>query len=661
MAGGNNPTTAMIIDGYRSGNVGIGNTAPLSKLGITGNASIGATYGAIAAPTSGLIVEGNVGIGTTNPGYKLEVNGAISSSSLYVGTRRMVATGPTGTVLFGDNTGNGENSVYVGTYAGDSAYTGGATVIGSSAGRNTGTASTVVGFASSVNRAGGYNTIIGAYSFGQANNNEFGGSYNTSLGTYSGWNNRGVGNIFIGYSAGYSETGSNKLYIANSSTSSPLIYGDFATSVLAINGNVGIGTTSPGYKLDVVDPTATASGGYNKVMMAHSTGLAAGATSQFAWGKADVAYNQAEFNFYYAGDGSSSNQLRLGLNGVPSVMTIAGTGNIGIGTTNPTLGPLQMGSGAYVTAGGVWTNASDRNLKTNFQTLDPQTILEKIQSLPITQWSYRLEDASVRHIGPIAQDFYSAFGLGGISGNTSISTIDPSGVALLGIQALNTKTNNFITQTNNQITGLTENQNKIVDQLTGQLADQNLTVDNKLQLIGQALNDVQTHSNASLQAQIDVQKSDLLALQEQMADIQTNMYIERYDELWSFYQNFELAKVPLKNALENVFDGKITASDIEALNTIKAKDIEATNSLKGKNIELSSDVSGTSKIKAGELESEKILTTEAKVGMKMYITPMSNTFDQVLYVNGIENGESFKVKINKEVTEDIEFNWLIVK
>ncbi len=48
-----------------SGGVGIGNAAPLSKLGITGNLSVGATYGAIAAPTSGAIIEGNVFIGTS--------------------------------------------------------------------------------------------------------------------------------------------------------------------------------------------------------------------------------------------------------------------------------------------------------------------------------------------------------------------------------------------------------------------------------------------------------------------------------------------------------------------------------------------------------------------------------------------------------------------
>ena len=59
-------------------------------------------------------------------------------------------------------------------------------------------------------------------------------------------------------------------------------------------------------------------------------------------------------------------------------MVIQQNGNVGIGTTTPTLGPLTMASGAYVSAGGVWTNASDRNLKENFATISPASILEKI-------------------------------------------------------------------------------------------------------------------------------------------------------------------------------------------------------------------------------------------------------------------------------------------
>jgi hypothetical protein len=119
------------------------------------------------------------------------------------------------------------------------------------------------------------------------------------------------------------------------------------------------------------------------------------------------------------------------------IFQITSNGNVGIGTTSPALGPLVMGSGAYVTSGGVWTNASDRNLKENFATVSPDDILTKIDELPVTEWNYKSEDPSIKHIGPIAQDFYAIFGLG--NNNTSISTIDPAGIALLGIQALSKK------------------------------------------------------------------------------------------------------------------------------------------------------------------------------------------------------------------------------
>ena len=66
-------------DNYFTGNVGIGTQAPLSKLGVLGNLSVGGTYGSLAAPTGGMIIEGNVGIGTTGPraGSKLDVIGGV--------------------------------------------------------------------------------------------------------------------------------------------------------------------------------------------------------------------------------------------------------------------------------------------------------------------------------------------------------------------------------------------------------------------------------------------------------------------------------------------------------------------------------------------------------------------------------------------------------
>jgi hypothetical protein len=89
---------------------------------------------------------------------------------------------------------------------------------------------------------------------------------------------------------------------------------------------------------------------------------------------------------------------------------------------------------AHLTTGGVWTNASDRNIKENFRNLDGSHILSQLHQMPITEWNYINEPDSIRHIGPMAQDFYAAFGLGG--NDKTISTIDPSGVALVAIQAL---------------------------------------------------------------------------------------------------------------------------------------------------------------------------------------------------------------------------------
>jgi len=57
--------------------------------------------------------------------------------------------------------------------------------------------------------------------------------------------------------------------------------------------------------------------------------------------------------------------------------------------------------------------------------------------MPVRQWRYTNEDAGIKHIGPVAQDFQSAFGLG--TDDKTIGTVDADGVALAAIQGLNQK------------------------------------------------------------------------------------------------------------------------------------------------------------------------------------------------------------------------------
>ncbi len=93
-------------------------------------------------------------------------------------------------------------------------------------------------------------------------------------------------------------------------------------------------------------------------------------------------------------------------------------------------------AGVRVPPGGnAWQALSDRNAKTNFAPVNGRDLLEKLAAVPMTTWNYKSQDASIRHIGPMAQDFYAAFGVG--EDDRHITTIDADGVALAAIQGLN--------------------------------------------------------------------------------------------------------------------------------------------------------------------------------------------------------------------------------
>jgi hypothetical protein len=95
------------------------------------------------------------------------------------------------------------------------------------------------------------------------------------------------------------------------------------------------------------------------------------------------------------------------------------------------------GNGAYLTVGGIWTNASSKYKKEDFCTLDGKDLLNKVAGMDITNWKFK--DSEERHISPVAQDFYKAFGCG--AGNidddsTHIAALDMAGVSLRAVQEL---------------------------------------------------------------------------------------------------------------------------------------------------------------------------------------------------------------------------------
>ncbi len=97
----------------------------------------------------------------------------------------------------------------------------------------------------------------------------------------------------------------------------------------------------------------------------------------------------------------------------------AGTPNAGV----------RLGAG-----GSVWLSVSDRDRKHGFQEIDPREVLRRVVALPITTWKYDAEVSGARHMGPMAQDFHAAFGLG--DDDRHVTSIDEAGVVLGAIQGL---------------------------------------------------------------------------------------------------------------------------------------------------------------------------------------------------------------------------------
>ena len=83
------------------------------------------------------------------------------------------------------------------------------------------------------------------------------------------------------------------------------------------------------------------------------------------------------------------------------------------------------------------TETSSREVKRGFEAVNGLSVLDKVAALPITEWSYKADNPAVRHLGPMAEDFHAAFGLG--KTDKGLTSIDTSGVALAAIQGLHQK------------------------------------------------------------------------------------------------------------------------------------------------------------------------------------------------------------------------------
>jgi hypothetical protein len=221
-----------------------------------------------------------------------------------------------------------------------------------------------------------------------------------------------------GTTAKAAEVNANFSYLADRS------WDKNASDLYFSGGKVGIGTDTPSAALHIKYPTF--SGGTPQLkIQGTSTGPDNMATIDFA----DGAGN----SLGYVGDSSSGlNQMSFGStsdtiligNSVMSIWMIGA--NFGIGVRYPTY-PIHMASGAYVTTGGVWTNASSREYKDNISKLDTQRAMATLKAMEPVTFSYKA-DKSEKHVGFIAEDVPSL-----------IATKDRKGLSSMDVVAVLTK------------------------------------------------------------------------------------------------------------------------------------------------------------------------------------------------------------------------------
>jgi hypothetical protein len=135
-------------------------------------------------------------------------------------------------------------------------------------------------------------------------------------------------------------------------------------------------------------------------------------------------------------------------------------GNAGGGTML-----MRLGATGNLIIAGTLTQNSDRNVKGGFQPVDSRLVLEKIAAMPFTRWHYT-NNVATPHVGPMAQDFYAAFGLG--EDDKHITTVDEGGIALAAIQGLNQKMEDRLKEKDAEIEKLKAKADK-VDALEQQL------------------------------------------------------------------------------------------------------------------------------------------------------------------------------------------------
>ncbi len=206
--------------------------------------------------------------------------------------------------------------------------------------------------------------------------------------------------------------------------------------VIADDDNIGIGTLNPSASLEVVRNDGTAQ---IKVVENNST-----VDNRFVFELENNGPPRMRFTntntgaeWWYGPEGT------IGATADRFVITRPGTGggefnifrNGRIIMGRPSGGnKFDLATNGNLTIAGTLTENSDISAKRDVQPVDGDTILTQVAELPVSTWSYKDDKTGARHVGPMAQDFHAAFGLG--ANDTTLAPRDVAGVALAAVKQL---------------------------------------------------------------------------------------------------------------------------------------------------------------------------------------------------------------------------------
>src|SRR6516164_1056757 len=156
-------------------------------------------------------------------------------------------------------------------------------------------------------------------------------------------------------------------------------------------------------------------------------------------------YNMADGGYALSSNTTGSFNTAIGVGADVGSGDLTNATAIGHGAVVDTSDKVRIGNSSVTVIEGqvAYTFSSDRNKKENFQPVDGEEVLRKIRQFNLTSWNYIGQDAkALRHYGPMAQDFYEAFGhdaIGMVGTPTAINSGDMAGIMMIAIKTLATE------------------------------------------------------------------------------------------------------------------------------------------------------------------------------------------------------------------------------